>query len=92
MPTISNSASGELDAGNWKKILKGFIINLAGAVATAVLIILFPQVLEMAKSCAGDVSTCQGISQHTAVILVFIVPFGASLVNTFKEWLTDYSK
>jgi hypothetical protein len=89
---MTHSKSAELDTGNWKKILKGFLINLSGAVIIALTIQVFPQVLEWAKSCVGDNMTCNGLSPRTAQFLVFLVPFGASLVNTFKEWLTDYSK
>lgn len=86
----TTSPSGALDKGNVIKILKGLVINLGGAFLTYLVVTTFPQVLELAKTCIGDNSTCHGISPHTALILVFLVPFGATLVNTFKEYITNY--
>lgn len=90
-PTTTSPALS-LDQGNAKKILKGFLINAGGAILTVIIISLFPQILEWAQGCVSDHATCGGINPNTAQYIILIVPFAATLVNTIKEWLTDYSQ
>lgn len=89
--TQTTSPSGALDKGNVKKILKGLAINLGGALLTYLVLTTFPQILALANGCIGDTSKCHGITSQQAQILVFLVPLGATLVNTFKEYVINYS-
>lgn len=89
--TQTTSPSGALDQGNLKKILKGLAINAAGAILAYLLITTFPQILALANSCLGDSAKCNGISPHSAQLLVFLVPLSATIINVFKEYFVNYS-
>lgn len=87
---VSDSPSGQLDKVNLVKIVKGFLINLGGAILTAIVIQLFPDIVQFAQNCVGDNSVCNGITPGQAQLIIFLVPVAATVVNSIKEWLTDY--
>lgn len=84
---VSTSPRFILDKVNWEKIGKGALINLGGALLAYLSIVLIPDLRNAVADCQANVNIPCDINPA----LIWLVPAAATVVNTLKEWLTDYA-